>query len=528
MYRQADPNSALHDVIRHFRAPIRFAFAYGSGVFKQDRKETREKPLVDFILAVTHAQHWHSINLQQNPHHYSGLRYFGSGLIAKVQENLGAGVYFNPYVEINGMRLKYGVVSLSALCSDLVNWDTLYLAGRMQKPLLVVKKDPVISITSQVNLTNAIRIALLLLPPTFTEFELYSRIVGLSYTGDLRMKIAEDPNKVRNIVIGQQEELQQLYRAILTNMANVSVQGGGRLHQDSNPMTRAQIIRHLPGTFYYRLIQEFQRSDPRAFTAPAMTIADLQQSASSSIDAPNLDPHKHQSLGLAQSPKLTECTLRAVTRTPRYSSAMHSLLPLTLSPTTQHRRDSHTLEPPLPRDSPVKRFIIYRETLTGSDKHIKTLRGPEVYRKTSGGYSVSKALVDGRTDCTLWKRASKQHFKSGREWVSPIHFCRIRLVEVTQQYRTEYHFVYSGHQYVWRRVSLWSYHFNCHCVTNDHIVAKFRYNHWTLTFGTITLYLAHDSRLSFEQFLIASLIDIVESLQKSPWPFYLAWTKSDP
>ncbi|KAJ1981366.1 Mitochondrial translocator assembly and maintenance protein 41 [Dimargaris xerosporica] len=325
MYRQAGPSSALYDVIRHFRAPVRFAFAYGSSVFRQDRKESREKPLVDFILAVTHAQHWHSINLQQNPHHYSGLRHFGSGLIAKVQKDIGAGVYFNPYVEINGTRLKYGVVSLSTLCSDLVNWDTLYLAGRMQKPLLVVKNDPIIGITSQVNLTNAIRIALLLLPPSFTEFELYSRIVGLSYTGDLRMKFAEDPNKVRNIVVGQQEELQQLYHAILTNMANISIQKGGQIHQDANPMTRAQIIRHLPGTFYYRLIREFQRSDPRAFTALAVTLADPQQSPASSIDAPEMDPHKHQSLGLAQSAKLTECTLRAITRTVRRPALTQSM-----------------------------------------------------------------------------------------------------------------------------------------------------------------------------------------------------------
>ncbi|KAJ1981365.1 hypothetical protein H4R35_000756 [Dimargaris xerosporica] len=206
---------------------------------------------------------------------------------------------------------------------------------------------------------------------------------------------------------------------------------------------------------------------------------------------------------------------------------MYSLLPLALTPASQHLQDSHTLEPPLAGYSPIKRFIISRETLTESDKYIKTLRGEMVYRKTSGGYNVSKALMDGETDCTLWKRASKQHFKSGREWVSPLHFCRIRLFEVTQQYRTEYHFDYSGRKYVWRRISLWSYHFNCHCVANNQMVAKFRYNYWSLTFGTITLYLALDGRPSFEQFLIVSLIDIVESLQKSSWPFYLAWTKGD-
>jgi translocator assembly and maintenance protein 41 len=59
--------------------------------------------MVDFIFGVTHPHHWHSLNIQQNPHHYSAVRRFGSNFTTLVQDKIGAGVYFNPYVEIDGM-----------------------------------------------------------------------------------------------------------------------------------------------------------------------------------------------------------------------------------------------------------------------------------------------------------------------------------------------------------------------------------------------------------------------------------------
>jgi translocator assembly and maintenance protein 41 len=58
-------------------------------------------PLVDLIFAVSYPQHWHSVNLQQHPDHYGGLiARFGSGAVAAIQEKIGAGVWFNPFVRI--------------------------------------------------------------------------------------------------------------------------------------------------------------------------------------------------------------------------------------------------------------------------------------------------------------------------------------------------------------------------------------------------------------------------------------------
>lgn len=92
----------LRSLLWQFRAPVRYAFAYGSGVFSQGVGGAGKKPMIDLMFGVTYTQHWHSLNLSQHRDHYSFLGAFGSGAISYVQDNLGAGVYFNPYVEING------------------------------------------------------------------------------------------------------------------------------------------------------------------------------------------------------------------------------------------------------------------------------------------------------------------------------------------------------------------------------------------------------------------------------------------
>lgn len=93
----------LRSVLWEFKAPVRFAVAYGSGVFSQGASSSGQKPMIDLIFGVTYSQHWHSLNLHQHRDHYSFLGGLGSGAVAYTQDKLGAGLYFNPYVEINGV-----------------------------------------------------------------------------------------------------------------------------------------------------------------------------------------------------------------------------------------------------------------------------------------------------------------------------------------------------------------------------------------------------------------------------------------
>ncbi|KAI8370336.1 mitochondrial matrix Mmp37-domain-containing protein [Radiomyces spectabilis] len=246
----------LKDIVSTFNAPVRYAFAYGSGVFQQSGYDNKKKPMLDFIFGVTHPGHWHALNMHQNPHHYSGMRLLGSGAVAMLQEKVGAGVYFNPYVEVNGMIIKYGVVSIDRLCKDLIDWETLYLAGRMHKPVKILRDDARVRLANQVNLTEAVRVALLTLPERFTEAELFEKIAGISYHGDFRMVVGENPNKVKNIVNAQMDHFHRLYYGLLDDLPNVAFLRDGHYQQSQNPKFRGLMVQKLPKTLYDKVLAE--------------------------------------------------------------------------------------------------------------------------------------------------------------------------------------------------------------------------------------------------------------------------------
>lgn len=98
--------------------------------------------MIDFIIVVDDTLAWHQENLKKNRAHYSFLKYFGPRLITRVQENSGANVYFNTLIPYNDRTLiKYGVIKKSHFVNDLLDWDHLYVAGRLQKPVQVISFD---------------------------------------------------------------------------------------------------------------------------------------------------------------------------------------------------------------------------------------------------------------------------------------------------------------------------------------------------------------------------------------------------
>lgn len=172
----------LQSTLAHFRAPVRYAFAYGSGIYPQKgydqtqqnekrgqgsegekgggnkminpsasnqvpnaiindmmtsdsdltikshissspsstSKSSNDQPMLDFIFATTHPAHFHSINLSQNPDHYPiYMRWLGSSAVAWLQDTLGAGVWFNAFCEVQGR--------VSDFCSSS-SWDTVSLS----------------------------------------------------------------------------------------------------------------------------------------------------------------------------------------------------------------------------------------------------------------------------------------------------------------------------------------------------------------------------------------------------------------
>ncbi|KAI0315805.1 Mmp37-domain-containing protein [Amylostereum chailletii] len=247
----------LESIVAEFDAPIRYAFAYGSGVFEQDGYPADQKgPMLDFMFAVTHPSHFHSINMNQHPSHYAlHARLFGSSFVTKVQET-GPGVWFNAFVPIKGVvSLLYGVTTVDNLSSDLLKWNTLYLAGRMHKPLRIIKDDARVRLTQQVNLTSAVRAALLALPAEFSETQLFSKIAGISYGGDPRMLLpAENRGKVGNIVSKQSPQFRELYHRLVVGLPGVHwPTHASMIQQDTSSIARAAHLKKLPSNLLGRV-----------------------------------------------------------------------------------------------------------------------------------------------------------------------------------------------------------------------------------------------------------------------------------
>ncbi|KAJ7175870.1 mitochondrial matrix Mmp37-domain-containing protein [Mycena filopes] len=242
----------LESIVEQFDAPIRYAFAYGSGVFEQDgyplKDGAADSPMLDFMFAVTHPAHFHSINMQQHPSHYTlHARVLGSSYVSNVQE-IGPGVWFNAFIPMAGVTIKYGVTTVDNMCSDLLNWRSLYLAGRMHKPLRIIKDDARVRLTQQVNLTSAT--------------QLFERIAGISYLGDPRMLLpAENRGKVSNIVRNQGPQFKELYHRLVVGLPGVHWPTYmGTIQQDTSPHARAAHLRKLPANLLSGVRNSYDRS----------------------------------------------------------------------------------------------------------------------------------------------------------------------------------------------------------------------------------------------------------------------------
>lgn len=257
---------------------IVYAFAYGSGVLKQQQQQPEDdhqrrkdqssinnnNNLVDFILCTNDSYKFHAANIAINPHHYQSMlpwlqrltpdpaHYITWWQRHSVPSSLSSllrnpGLYFNVSPEQN---IKYGVIDIHDLCSDLQHWNYLYIAGRLQKPVVTLmdtrSNDTSYLLPSQLhetcNLPAAFSTALLLqllaqnnsnnnnnqlVGDTYSseysveDISIYTKIAGISYSGDPRMTMgAEDPQKINQLVTspGQVQRFYQLYQPSIQSL----------------------------------------------------------------------------------------------------------------------------------------------------------------------------------------------------------------------------------------------------------------------------------------------------------------------
>jgi translocator assembly and maintenance protein 41 len=148
------------------------------------------------------------------------------------------------------------------MVADLLDWDSMYPAGRLQKPVKILEKptkqeDPDLRLALSLNLAASLHTALLLLPDRFSEERLYSTIAGLSYAGDFRMFVGgEDRNKVSNIVQANMSQFRALYSKNLQYMSQfVSIgQDWSEIEQDVSPAGRHHHLALLPKNVQGKLV----------------------------------------------------------------------------------------------------------------------------------------------------------------------------------------------------------------------------------------------------------------------------------
>jgi len=185
---------------------------YGSQIKKQANDFGMDKQF-DLILGVRDTIEWHKINHELNPSDYkSELGY----KLFHMYQNLGTKVNYLSYLPFEGNMFKIGVVNTSDLVYDLVCWKNFFLAGRLQKPVEIIKTTTELDYALQRNRMNALKVSLLALGKDNTSLEeLFYTLCSLSYIGDFRRTMhVETKYKVQNIVEGSFDELEKIYSEI--------------------------------------------------------------------------------------------------------------------------------------------------------------------------------------------------------------------------------------------------------------------------------------------------------------------------
>jgi len=144
--------SIVRDLMKRFPTRlVRTGFGYGSSVFPQKGNDGKDRQ-IDMILIVDDVAKFHQsrklfkiifnpflANMKVNKKDYSYLMRFGGSEIVTSCNKKAAGLFFNPFVETDLGVLKYGVISTERAVDDLENWTSLYLSGRLHKPVKVDK-----------------------------------------------------------------------------------------------------------------------------------------------------------------------------------------------------------------------------------------------------------------------------------------------------------------------------------------------------------------------------------------------------
>ena len=101
------------------------------------------------MFVVNNTAQWHEDNRALHSSHYSPifpLQYFPASIIGRINDNSGAAIWYNVDASIStatcpNRLVKYGVISVTNVMTDLKEWKWLYVSGRLHKPVTIMKDN---------------------------------------------------------------------------------------------------------------------------------------------------------------------------------------------------------------------------------------------------------------------------------------------------------------------------------------------------------------------------------------------------
>jgi len=177
-------------------------FAYKNDDSRQDNLWRKRNKFTNLIFGVPDVEIWHKDNMSLHPEHYTAAARIANYF--KINRDREEGLCFN----VDGATVGYGAVSISDLMADLLDWETLRVAGLLHMPVNIIEQGAEQQLQEALkdNLRSAVHAALLLLPDRFTEEKLYLTLATLSKMGNM-----EQEDNTEKVVLATMVRFRELY-----------------------------------------------------------------------------------------------------------------------------------------------------------------------------------------------------------------------------------------------------------------------------------------------------------------------------
>lgn len=199
-------------------------YGYGSAVFPQSGYDKKKDLTIDTLCIVNNVSEYLLRDLELNPNNYSPHQ--KKFILSKGNDKIKGKnkIVFFTGARSNGYQIKRGIAQLDDTQYNVSTGDILYLLWRFQKPVFPFKTTEKIekTIIKKSQIQGVLMGLLTLEEDKNTFYDLYLNIYGLSYKGDIRNGLFENPDKVKNSVEKNFDNIKKIYEPIHENLGIIT------------------------------------------------------------------------------------------------------------------------------------------------------------------------------------------------------------------------------------------------------------------------------------------------------------------